>query len=147
MSTMSYLHLCLTLRQSILWRQKEQFSDGVGYGWIDSLKDYAEKEVTDEEWDSRETTFPYNTPQTREAYFYRKSKPITTSIDSWYRIESDAVLLNSLCTSIPSRIGSIDGCDLGSNLEQEHGPFRKSSAGPHCCHRTHLSSRRLKCLL
>ncbi|KDO28545.1 asparagine synthase [Saprolegnia parasitica CBS 223.65] len=55
----------------ILWRQKEQFSDGVGYGWIDSLKDWAEREVSDRQMQHAELLFPYNTPQTKEAYFYR----------------------------------------------------------------------------
>jgi len=59
------------LPPSIAWRQKEQFSDGVGYGWIDSLKLIAEGKVTDRELSSAEYRFPYNTPATKEAYFYR----------------------------------------------------------------------------
>jgi asparagine synthase (glutamine-hydrolysing) len=59
------------LPQEILWRQKEQFSDGVGYGWIDSLKDYAEKRVTDQMFASAKYRFPHNTPLTKEAYCYR----------------------------------------------------------------------------
>ena len=59
------------LPDSILWRQKEQFSDGVGYNWIDSLKEYASKQVTDEQMQSASYRFPYNTPQTKEAYLYR----------------------------------------------------------------------------
>jgi len=59
------------LPDSILWRQKEQFSDGVGYSWIDSLKAYAETEVTDEQLKMAEFRFPYNTPTTKEAYLYR----------------------------------------------------------------------------
>jgi len=55
----------------ILWRQKEQFSDGVGYSWIDSLKAYAEKEVSDEQMKSAQYRFPYNTPVSKEAYLYR----------------------------------------------------------------------------
>ncbi len=52
-------------------RQKEQFSDGVGYSWIDSLRDHAQKEVTDKMMENAAFTFPYNTPSTKEAYFYR----------------------------------------------------------------------------
>ncbi|TNE45797.1 MAG: asparagine synthase B [Deltaproteobacteria bacterium] len=52
-------------------RQKEQFSDGVGYSWIDSLRDHAEKEVTDKMMENAAFTFPYNTPSTKEAYYYR----------------------------------------------------------------------------
>jgi asparagine synthase (glutamine-hydrolysing) len=60
------------LPDNILWRQKEQFSDGVGYGWIDGLKDYAESQVTDEELASAAEKFPYNSPDTKEAYLFRK---------------------------------------------------------------------------
>jgi asparagine synthase (glutamine-hydrolysing) len=55
----------------ILWRQKEQFSDGVGYGWIDGLKDHAEAKVSDEELARAAVRFPINTPDTKEGYFYR----------------------------------------------------------------------------
>jgi len=59
------------LPDSILWRQKEQFSDGVGYGWIDGLKAHAERSVSDREFAAAASRFPHNTPQTKEAYFYR----------------------------------------------------------------------------
>jgi asparagine synthase (glutamine-hydrolysing) len=59
------------LPPEILWRQKEQFSDGVGYGWIDALRDNAEKNVTDQMFENRANRFPENTPVTKEAYFYR----------------------------------------------------------------------------
>jgi asparagine synthase (glutamine-hydrolysing) len=59
------------LPDSVLWRQKEQFSDGVGYSWIDSLKAHAAAQVSDQQMASAKFRFPYNTPQTREAYFYR----------------------------------------------------------------------------
>ncbi len=60
------------LPESILWRQKEQFSDGVGYSWIDSLKDYAESEVSDAEMQRAEIDYPINTPDTKEGLLYRK---------------------------------------------------------------------------
>ncbi|QDA58177.1 asparagine synthase B [Thermomonas aquatica] len=60
------------LPQEILWRQKEQFSDGVGYGWIDGLKAHAEAQVSDADFATAETRFPVNPPQTKEAYFYRR---------------------------------------------------------------------------
>ena len=56
----------------ILWRQKEQFSDGVGYSWVDGLKDYAESIISDAEFSKREELFPYLTPTTKEAFLYRK---------------------------------------------------------------------------
>lgn len=59
------------LPESILWRQKEQFSDGVGYGWIDGLKAHAEKMVSDREFAAAAARFPVNTPATKEAFFYR----------------------------------------------------------------------------
>ncbi|KAF2516913.1 asparagine synthase B [Flavobacterium salilacus subsp. salilacus] len=59
------------LPENVLWRQKEQFSDGVGYKWIDALIAYCEQQVSDAEFESAEERFPYNTPATKEAYFYR----------------------------------------------------------------------------
>jgi asparagine synthase (glutamine-hydrolysing) len=59
------------LPHEILWRQKEQFSDGVGYGWVDHLKDLAEEEISDQMFASAKNRFPYNTPTTKEGYRYR----------------------------------------------------------------------------
>ena len=59
------------LPHEILWRQKEQFSDGVGYSWIDGLKAHVESQVTDQQLESAAFKFPVNTPDTKEAYFYR----------------------------------------------------------------------------
>lgn len=59
------------LPDEILWRQKEQFSDGVGYSWIDSLRDLAEREVSDEELAGAAQRFAVNPPASKEAYFYR----------------------------------------------------------------------------
>jgi len=60
------------LPSEILWRQKEQFSDGVGYAWIDGLKAYAEREITDALFLSRVSRFPDDTPATKEAFLYRQ---------------------------------------------------------------------------
>jgi len=59
------------LPDSILWRQKEQFSDGVGYDWIDGLKAHAEQVVGDREFAAAASCFPFNTPATKEAHLYR----------------------------------------------------------------------------
>lgn len=59
------------LPSEILWRQKEQFGDGVGYSWIDSIKDFAEINVTDQQMHTAEFRFPINTPDTKEGYLYR----------------------------------------------------------------------------
>ncbi|KAF8844588.1 asparagine synthase [Paxillus ammoniavirescens] len=60
------------LPNSILWRQKEQFSDGVGYSWIDGMKDHAAAIVTDEAFATRAERFPADTPDTKEAYYIRE---------------------------------------------------------------------------
>ena len=59
------------LPESVLWRQKEQFSDGVGYSWIDSLKDLVSKEVSDHNLENASKTYPINTPRNKEEYYYR----------------------------------------------------------------------------
>jgi asparagine synthase (glutamine-hydrolysing) len=59
------------LPEEVLWRQKEQFSDGVGYNWIDQLIEYCSSQVTDEQLAGATTEFSYNSPTTKEAYFYR----------------------------------------------------------------------------
>ena len=59
------------LPQNVAWRQKEQFSDGVGYGWIDTLKKIAGEQVTDEMMENAAFRFPVNTPQNKEEYMYR----------------------------------------------------------------------------
>jgi len=60
------------LPDNILWRQKEQFSDGVGYSWIGGLRDHAERYVSDADFASRHTFFPDDTPSTKEAFYYRR---------------------------------------------------------------------------
>ena len=59
------------LPESIAWRQKEQFSDGVGYSWIDTLKAQAEQKVSDTEFETAASRFPINTPKNKEEYLYR----------------------------------------------------------------------------
>jgi asparagine synthase (glutamine-hydrolysing) len=55
----------------VVKRQKEQFSDGVGYGWIDSLKAFTAERVSDAEMRNAAVRFPHNPPATKEAYYYR----------------------------------------------------------------------------
>lgn len=59
------------LPDEVLWRQKEQFSDGVGYSWIDGLKEHAEQQVSDVEMSNAHHRFPINTPTTKEGYYFR----------------------------------------------------------------------------
>ncbi|MBR0459807.1 MAG: asparagine synthase B [Victivallales bacterium] len=62
---------CDLLPPEIAWRQKEQFSDGVGYSWIDTLKEMTAREVTDAQFANAAHRFPINTPATKEEYYYR----------------------------------------------------------------------------
>ncbi|MBP8958912.1 MAG: asparagine synthase B [Bacteroidales bacterium] len=59
------------LPESVVWRQKEQFSDGVGYNWIDTLKELANKKVTDNQMKTAKFRFMINPPLTKEEYLYR----------------------------------------------------------------------------
>ena len=59
------------LPESVVWRQKEQFSDGVGYSWIDSLKAMVNQSVSDEEMVNSAKKFPINPPMSKEEYYYR----------------------------------------------------------------------------
>jgi asparagine synthase (glutamine-hydrolysing) len=59
------------LPDEVLWRQKEQFSDGVGYSWIDTLKEHVESIVSDQMMEAAAFKYPINTPLTKEAYYYR----------------------------------------------------------------------------
>lgn len=59
------------LPEAVAWRQKEQFSDGVGYSWIDTLKEMVAAEVTDEQLANAKYRFPYQTPTSKEEFYYR----------------------------------------------------------------------------
>ncbi len=59
------------LPEEIAWRQKEQFSDGVGYNWIDTLRQITSEQVSDEQMANAAERFPINTPQNKEEYYYR----------------------------------------------------------------------------
>ena len=78
------------LPPAIAWRQKEQFSDGVGYAWIDSLKASAEKEISDRQLADAASRFPLNPPNTKEAYMYRRI------FESWFPLSSAAACVPSV---------------------------------------------------
>ncbi len=59
------------LPEEIVWRQKEQFSDGVGYSWIDTLKKITAEKVSDQQFEAASKRFPVNTPLNKEEYYYR----------------------------------------------------------------------------
>ena len=77
------------LPQSIVWRQKEQFSDGVGYGWIDSLKQMTSELVSDSQMAHAAERFPIHTPMNKEEYYYRS-------------VFSELFPSNSTALSVPS---------------------------------------------
>jgi len=60
------------LPEEIVWRQKEQFSDGVGYSWIDGIREYAKTQVSEKQLAHAAKRFPFNTPATQEAYLFRR---------------------------------------------------------------------------
>lgn len=72
------------LPDSILWRQKEQFSDGVGYSWIDGMKEHADKVVSDEKFAERASRYALDTPDTKEAYMIREL------FEQWFPSEAAA---------------------------------------------------------
>lgn len=59
------------LPASVAWRQKEQFSDGVGYGWIDTLREMTSRAVSDDDMARAAKRFPIHPPRNKEEYFYR----------------------------------------------------------------------------
>ena len=59
------------LPESVAWRQKEQFSDGVGYSWIDTLKEVVNEAVSDEQLANAKYKFPIQTPTAKEEFYYR----------------------------------------------------------------------------
>ena len=110
------------LPDSILWRQKEQFSDGVGYGWIDSLKALAEREVADAALATAGYRFPVNPPQTKEAYLYR------TLFERWYPGEACARTVpggKSIACSTPAAIAWVAGFAASAD------PSGRAVAGVH----------------
>ncbi len=76
------------LPQSVAWRQKEQFSDGVGYSWIDTLKEMTSQAVSDEQMAHAAERFPINPPLNKEEYFYR------TIFDEFFPSDSAARSVN-----------------------------------------------------
>ncbi len=87
--------------EEILWRQKEQFSDGVGYGWIDHLKKCAEEKVSAAMLAEAKTKFPLQTPLTKEEYCYREI------FDSFFKSPSAALTVPvgpSIACSTPTAL-------------------------------------------
>lgn len=78
------------LPDAVLWRQKEQFSDGVGYSWIDTIRQHSESQISDEEFARASELFPVRTPATKEAFYYRAvfeemfpGDSLALTVDKW----------------------------------------------------------------
>ena len=106
----------------IAWRQKEQFSDGVGYSWIDTLKRITAEAVSDERMEHAAERFPIHTPQNKEEYYYRS-------------IFSELFPSNSAALSVPSEASV--ACSTAVALEWDaafknlNDPSGRAVAGVH----------------
>ncbi|KAL0265716.1 UNVERIFIED_CONTAM: hypothetical protein PYX00_011430 [Menopon gallinae] len=85
---------------AVLWRQKEQFSDSVGCGWIDGLKGHAGRAVTEGEMQAAVLVFPHNTPQSKEAYLYCRIFSAHFGAPLAQRLVMVAALLCLACTYV-----------------------------------------------
>ena len=81
------------LPEAVAWRQKEQFSDGVGYSWIDTLKQITSDQESDEQMAHAAERFPINPPRNKEEYYYR-------SIFAEHFPSDSAALTNLPCSSL-----------------------------------------------
>ncbi|CAI5508573.1 unnamed protein product [Closterium sp. Naga37s-1] len=106
-------------RMHILYRQKEQFSDGVGYSWIDGLKAHAERMVSDQVMANAPNVFTYLPPQTKEALFYRRIFEKHFPQSSW-RSTSPSALLRSARLTVPG------GPSRSARLTVPGGPSRSA---------------------
>jgi asparagine synthase (glutamine-hydrolysing) len=110
------------LPEEILWRQKEQFSDGVGYDWINTLKAVAERSISDTQMNNAGYRFPFNTPATKEAYYYREI------FESFFPGESAAACIPggpSIACSTPAAIA------WDKSFAQNADPSGRAVAGVH----------------
>ncbi|MFQ1019585.1 asparagine synthase B [Gilliamella sp. CG13] len=110
------------LPASVVWRQKEQFSDGVGYSWIDTLKEIAESKITDQQLENAKFRFPYNTPTSKEAYMYREI------FDELFPVESAAHCVPGGPTVACSTAKAIEWDESFKNLNDPSG---RAAVGVH----------------
>lgn len=103
------------LPDKILWRQKEQFSDGVGYGWIDALKENAEQQVTDEMMKNPKPEWGDDIPDSKEAY-------VEMSIGLDMLLTTSQVLVSYYVRSAFPSLLCINGHALDTNMVQANGP-------------------------
>lgn len=110
------------LPESVAWRQKEQFSDGVGYSWIDTLKAYTASHVSDEQMAHAAERFPINPPMNKEEYFYR------SIFEEYFPSESAARTV----PSVPSvACSSAEALAWDSSFQNVNDPSGRAVAGIH----------------
>lgn len=111
------------LPESVAWRQKEQFSDGVGYSWIDTLKEMTASAVTDEQMARAAERFPINPPMNKEEYFYR------SIFEEHFPSESAARSV----PSVPSvACSSAEALAWDDSFRELNEPSGRAVAGIHC---------------
>ena len=110
------------LPADVAWRQKEQFSDGVGYGWIDTLRDMTARLVSDEEMVHAAERFPVNTPHNKEEYYYR------SIFESYFPSESAARSV----PSVPSvACSTAEALAWDASFKNMNEPSGRAVAGVH----------------
>ncbi|MBR4675464.1 MAG: asparagine synthase B [Victivallales bacterium] len=111
------------LPPEIVWRQKEQFSDGVGYSWIDTLKEMTSREVTDAQFALAAKRFPVNTPATKEEYYYR------SIFSEFFPSESAAVCVPHEASVACSTAKALEWDEAFRKMNEPSG---RAVAGVHC---------------
>jgi asparagine synthase (glutamine-hydrolysing) len=106
------------LPRSILWRQKEQFSDGVGYSWIDGIKDNANTVVSDAAFEKAAERWSVDTPDTKEAYFIREI------FESYYPTEAAA---RTAIRWVPRKDWGCDGDPSGRSVKIHTAAYTNTS--------------------
>lgn len=110
------------LPESVAWRQKEQFSDGVGYSWIDTLKEVTAAAVSDEQMAHAAERFPINTPMNKEEYYYR------TIFEEYFPSESAAKSV----PSVPSvACSTAEALAWDASFQGQNDPSGRAVAGVH----------------
>ena len=103
------------LPESVAWRQKEQFSDGVGYSWIDTLKEITAQAVSDEQMAGAAERFPVNPPRNKEEYYYR------SIFESYFPSESAARTVPSVPSVACSTAEALAWDDSFKNMNEPSG--------------------------
>ncbi len=110
------------LPESVAWRQKEQFSDGVGYSWIDTLKEITAAAVSDEQMAHAAERFPIHTPMNKEEYYYR------SIFEEYFPSESAALSVPSVPSVACSTAEALAWDEAFKNMNDPSG---RAVAGVH----------------